>query len=150
MAIRIGEQPDSCLYSNKIGIQTWSICASPSLLAQFTSEKIKQFTGLLLIDKCIESKSICWKGLEESNYVSARCDDFHAQLMLAVQNIGFCCLPNWVTFSAIANGQLVKVMDDPFLRRDVIYALRPFQKTSAKIALFIKAVKTSLANIARN
>ncbi len=147
LAIRIGEQPDSCLYSKPIGVQTWHICASPSLLSHYSSEQISQFKELPLIDKCVESHSLCWKGLEKNNLISARCDDFHAQLMLAVEGIGCCCLPHWVVTSSIVAGKLVKVMDDPFARCETIYALRPFPKANAKVSLFMAQLEEALATL---
>ncbi|WP_051680465.1 LysR family transcriptional regulator [Vibrio rhizosphaerae] len=147
LAIRIGEQPDSSLYPQKIGTQTWHICASPQLLARYSAEQIGQFNHLPLIDKCAEYNSLCWKGLEKSNVIAARCDDFHAQLMLAMAGIGVCCLPNWVVAPAIAAGELVKVMDDPFDRCETIYALRPFQQASAKVSLAMAGIETALITI---
>jgi len=147
LAIRIGEQPDSNLYSKKIGVQTWAICASPKLLSQYSQEQISLFNELPLIDKCSEYNSICWNGLEKSNYASARCDDFHAQLMLAVDGLGFCCLPNWVLASAITDGSLIKVKDDPFGRNDPIYALRPFKKANMKVLLFMENITSSLSAV---
>jgi len=147
LAIRIGKQPDSSLYAKKIGVQTWHICASPELLKQFSSEHIEQFKGLPLIDKCTENSSLCWKGIEKLNVISSRCDDFHAQLMLAIAGIGFCCLPNWVISSSIANGQLIKVMDDPFDRSEPIYALRPFPTANPKLSQFMASIESSLATL---
>lgn len=100
-----------------------------------------------LIDKCAEYNSLCWKGLEKSNVIATRCDDFHAQLMLAIAGLGVCCLPNWVVAPAIASGELVKVMDDPFDRCEAIYALRPFQKASAKVSLAMEGIETALTTL---
>jgi len=147
LAIRVGEQPNSNLYPKKIGVQTWHICASPALLSQYSAEQIGEFNHLPLIDKCAEYNSLCWKGLEKSNVIATRCDDFHAQLMLAIAGLGVCCLPNWVVAPAIASGELVKVMDDPFDRCEIIYALRPFQKASAKVSLAMEGIETALATI---
>jgi DNA-binding transcriptional LysR family regulator len=148
LAIRVGEQPDSCLYPKKIGVQSWHICASPELVSQFDTKHIQKLKGLPLIDKCAEYNSLCWKGIEKSNFISAWCDDFQAQLMMAIEGIGFCCLPNWVIASSIATGKLVKVMDDPFARCETIYALRPFQKANAKVSLFMESIEASLTTVA--
>jgi DNA-binding transcriptional LysR family regulator len=68
--------------------------------------------------------------------------------MMAIEGIGFCCLPNWVIASSIATGKLVKVMDDPFARCETIYALRPFQKANAKVSLFMESIEASLTTVA--
>lgn len=144
LTVRIGEQPDSNLYSKSIGTQTWHICASPKLLSQFTMDEIKSFTGLPLIDKYAEHNSLCWKGIEKSNLITYRCNDFHAQLLLALEGVGFCCLPNWVIAASIASGDLINVMDAPFQHSASIYSLRPFLKVNSKIMLFMDLLTESL------
>jgi len=147
LAIRIGDQPNSTLYSKKLGEQTWHICASPDLASKHRLTHIDELENMPLIKKYSKNSTVCWNKLEERNHIAAKCDDFHGQLMLAIEGIGFCCLPNWVVHGSIQNGSLVHVLHDPFQRRDTIYALRPFKHPNAKSALLMDEIERSLDNV---
>lgn len=146
--IRIGPLKDSRLYAQHLGVQRWSICASPNYLSHYgRPPSLDKLTGHRILDKRYDPDAVCWRGLQTAGLVAKDvtdcalgCDDFEALLLAAIAGIGLSYLPTWVTAYAAASGQLITVFDDPAQRRDDIHLLRALRNPSAKLQVFAQAL----------
>jgi DNA-binding transcriptional LysR family regulator len=146
--IRIGPLHDSRLYAQPLGVQRLSICASPAYLRRH--HRPASLPGLgrhRILDKRNDPDAVSWRGLQATGLIGDNalnrvltCDDFHALLLAAVDGLGLCYLPTWVTARAVAERQLVTLFDDPAQRHDDITLLRALRNPPAKLKVFTHAL----------
>ncbi|MEC5321159.1 LysR family transcriptional regulator [Brenneria populi subsp. brevivirga] len=146
--IRIGPLKDSRLYAQTLGVQRWSICASPDYLRRYgRPSSLDELTGHRLLDKRDDPDAVCWRGLHAAGLMAKDaagralgCDDFEALLLAAIAGLGLSYLPTWVTGRAVADGQLITLFDDPARRGDDIRLLRALWRPPAKLQVFAQAL----------
>ncbi|HEY1589687.1 MAG TPA: LysR family transcriptional regulator [Rhodanobacter sp.] len=152
--IRIGPLKDSRLYAQHLGVQRWTICASPAYLRERGHPATPaELAGHRLLDKRHDPDAVGWSGLRAADLIpqdaadnAIACDDFEALLLAAVAGLGLTYLPTWVTTEATASGQLVIVFDDPAQRQDDIHLLRALPRAPAKLAVFTQALIAAWQN----
>lgn len=146
--IRIGPLKDSRLYAQPVGVQRWSICASPAYLRHYgRPASLNELTGHRILDKRNDPDAVCWHGLRTAGLITGDapdcalgCDDFETLLLTAIAGLGMSYLPTWVTGQATVNGQLITLFDDPAQRHDDIYLLRALKNPPAKLQVFAQAL----------
>lgn len=148
VAIRFGEQPDSCLIGSKIGTQRYVMCASPTYLSrQGHPFHRDEFNGHKLIDKRHRSSALGWREvLPDHRLTSAACvlqsDDFEVQRLAALAGTGIARLPDWVVGQDIRQGLLTEIAVEGIPRELEmgIYLLRATARPSAKLKAFSDAL----------
>ena len=146
--IKMGTLEDSRLYSQRLGTQQWSICASPDYLKQHGfPATLLDITPHRLLDKRHDPMAIGWQYLRNAQLISpqatnnaVRCNDYTSLLACAEGGLGLSYLPTWVTQQSVQEGRLVTVFKDPAQRKEDIYILRPLPYPSAKLAVFTQAL----------
>jgi DNA-binding transcriptional LysR family regulator len=146
--IRIGALPDSALIATPLAMERWVVCASQAYLAKAGIPKTP--TDLLRhrrIDKLNCPPGFGWNRLlpnhSGAGYIPPvlRSDDFEAERVAALGDIGLAFLPTWVVGPDIRERTLVKVLDDIGADEIPIQILRTQRKAAAKLLVFIDAVR---------
>lgn len=154
VGIRIGELKDSSLIAKKLVDCKSVMCASPEYIAKFG----KPNTPLEIAHHNCIYYSLFQSGIEwrffhngvkisvepKGNFIVNNSDAI-AEVLL--QGLGICQIPTFIVHQHLANGKLVRLLEDYELPNHAIYALYPERKhLPEKVRAFIEYISEKLGN----
>jgi len=135
VALRISTLADSSLIARKISDMKHVICASPGLVARVgvpeTGEALRNLPCIL--DTNMPSHS-SWRFIEDGRPLSvhvggpARVNSPVAAMQAAMAGLGFAVLPTYLAEPKIADGRLVKVLEDRMPEGPSLQAVYPHRR----------------------
>ena len=155
--IRIGSLDDSRMIVAKIADQRRLLVASGTYLDQFgTPASVEDLKTHRLIDKLHGADLLGWADVLGQSIRGAtaradvfRCDDFEALRAAAVAGMGIAFLPSWVVGPDVGAGPLERLTlagESWNARMAGIYVLRAPVKLSAKLKMFITALRSHIGS----
>lgn len=154
LAVRIGRGPDSALIGKKIA-PTYKIpVASPEYIAQ---HGMPCHPKELANHECMEYAYLTtgqdWRFRNAEEEVSVRTqgrmrmNNGNAMLEAARAGVGIALLPDFFCTKALANGELVRVVDQWTTGVDFVWAVYPHSRhLSAKVWLFVELLRERLTS----
>ncbi|WP_394153752.1 LysR family transcriptional regulator [Vibrio maritimus] len=149
LAIRIGPQPDSSLYSRRISQRTTHICASPAYLAK---NNVPTRIEDLHHHNCLLGLQNHWRFTVDSKEVSVR---LHGGLRYnsgvglldaALKGIGIVQLSDHFVKPYLSSGELVSLLSNFDAKKEDVWAIYPQNRfLSPKITLLIDHLTKGLA-----
>jgi DNA-binding transcriptional LysR family regulator len=151
--IRIGEQPDSNLISQRIGSQRYVICASPVYLQRHgRPERFEELSRHRLIDRQHSTSSRGWREIAGSNWADPgrfafESDDCDARRLCVGQGLGIGLVPDWAIADDLSSGRLIELELEgaPPMKEVPIVLLRPARRPSAKVRAFAQHLLERIA-----
>lgn len=147
LAIRLGHLHDSSLVAKRLSSRRQFVCASPDYLAA----KGKPHTlSELKHHNCILGTLDYWRFQEndvERNVRvrgNLRCNSGSALLDAALKGLGLVQLPNYYVGDAIAEGELIQVLETLRSSEEGIWALYPNRQLSFKVRTLVDFLAKSL------
>jgi DNA-binding transcriptional LysR family regulator len=153
LVIRMGELQDSSLIATKIAPLARILVASRDYLGRCGEPRTaEELCGHQRLDKLHGNDLLGWSdilaghpGEREGDRIAFRSDDFEALNSAALAGMGIALLPSWVAGPSVQAGDLIRISLDgePWNQRAPgIYMLRALQVPSAKLRVFMDALKT--------
>ncbi|MBY6185676.1 LysR family transcriptional regulator [Marinobacter hydrocarbonoclasticus] len=148
LAIRIGDLPDSTMKARRLGTRELALCASPEYL---TGMGTPDSVASLAAHRCLVGTSDTWRFQVDGQPVSwkvegaFRCNSGVALLEAAQRGLGIAQLPEHYLKAAIADGQLVALLEPFRPDPENIWACYPPNRhVTATVRGFIEAVESAL------
>ncbi|WP_083699908.1 LysR family transcriptional regulator [Shewanella sp. UCD-KL12] len=150
LAIRVGELADSSLIAKYLGKLGRKLCASPSLINQYTA--LGHPSELTLLPKLLMSnttpkKQWLLKRQDEIEQVEVvakvEANDFLSLKNLCLAGCGVTMLPDYLCDEALIDGKLIQLLPDWECSPSKVYALYPNRKS---ITPKVRAMLTLLEN----
>lgn len=113
--IRIGEQPDSNLISQRIGSQRYVICASPAYLQQHgVPTRFEELSRHRLVDRQHSTSARGWREIAGSDWndraqYAFESDDCDARRLCVAQGLGIGLVPDWAIAEDLSSGRLIEL-----------------------------------------
>lgn len=148
VAIRTGQQGDLRLAAHRLGGRTLVTCAAPGYLAQRGSpETIEDLDH----HDCLVGSADVWhfrRDQAETIYPPKgrwRCNNGPAVTAAAVAGLGVCQVPDFYAARALAQGQLVPVLEAFRATEEAVWAMHPRRRlVPSKVADFIALLAAEL------
>jgi len=142
--IRIGEQPDSNLVSQRIGSQRYVVCASAAYLQRYgRPERFQDLARHRLVDRQHSTSSRGWRevlgrDLDDPAQFAFESDDCDARRLCVGQGLGIGLVPDWAIADDLISGRLIELQIEglPQTKPTPIVLLRPARRPSAKVRAF--------------
>lgn len=144
IVVRVGQQPDSSLISQRIGSHRYIICAAPAYLERHgVPHTLADLSRHRLIDRRHSTSVRGWRELgagpwtQQARFV-LECDDCDARRAGALDGLGIALMPNWSAGADIGAGRLVPLTlrDAAMQPESGIFLLRSLPRASARIRAF--------------
>ncbi|WP_374562992.1 LysR family transcriptional regulator [Ideonella sp.] len=155
IAIRSGDLPDSRLVSRPLQPFRLLLCASPAYLARHgTPTQVGELQGHASIRfrHPNTGKLLDWPMLQATPDIDARlrtvlaCNNIEAVLSATRRGLGIACLPDFLVGDALAEGQLVSLLDQQLSAGGRFNALWPSSRQlSPKVRAFVDHLGQHLA-----
>ena len=144
LVIRVGEQPDSSLFAQRLASQRYVICAAPSYLARHGWPRhVRDLDRHRLIDRQHSTSMRGWRQLLGSEWTqhavfAFECDDCDARRLAVMQGLGIGLMPDWSIGEEIGKGRLIELpLEGVSPQPDTgIYLLRALPRPGAKVRAF--------------
>jgi DNA-binding transcriptional LysR family regulator len=150
--IRIGEQPDSNLISQRIGSQRYVICASPAYLERHgRPARFDDLSQHRLVDRQHGTSPRGWREIAgpwlDRAQFAFESDDCDARRLCVGQGLGIGLVPDWAIADDLRCGRLIELHLDgaPVLKTVPIVLMRPARKPSAKVRVFAQHLLERIA-----
>ncbi|RVU05686.1 LysR family transcriptional regulator [Novosphingobium umbonatum] len=151
LAIRTGDLTDSRLICTQIAQRRVLTCASPAYLAQHgTPAKV----GDLAQHACLVGTSDEWRFRQNGETVLWRaqgrwhCNNGHAIVAAAREDMGICHLPEFYVSEDIKNGRLAVILDQFRQADESIWAVYPSRRhLSARVQVAIEALRQAMPSV---